>query len=78
MNRFLKVLEKFVKSPFVNMAIGFVLLITGLMEAWDTLQEDLVHLHFKAHHGMIIFGFFNILKSVPDIFEGLEKHFHKK
>ena len=68
----MKSLKKFVKNPYVNIIIGIILLLSGLVEAWDTLSEDIMNGNFGAHHGVIIFGLFQILKCLPDIFEGIE------
>jgi hypothetical protein len=69
----MKLLRKFVESPHINILIGLILLLSGLIEAWDTLFQDIMSGNFGARHGVIIFGLFQILKSVPDIFEGMEK-----
>ena len=69
----MKLLRKFVESPHINILIGLILLLSGLVEAWDTLSQDMMNGNFGVNHGVIIFGLFHILKSVPDIFEGMEK-----
>jgi len=69
----MKSLKKFVESPYVNIIIGLILLLSGLNEAWDTLSEDIMNGYFGSNHGVIIFGFFHVLKYIPDIFEGVEQ-----
>jgi hypothetical protein len=60
-------------NPYVNIGVGLVLLLTGLSEAWGTWSEDLRHMHLQGHHGLIIFGLFHLLKTLPDLFEGIER-----
>jgi len=33
--------------------------------------------HLGAHHEVMLYGFFNMLELLPDIFEGLEKMNHR-
>jgi hypothetical protein len=68
----MKYLKNFVESPSVNIIIGIILLLTGLSEAWETLSEDIMSGNFGAHHGVIVFGLFKVLASLPEMFEGLE------
>jgi translation elongation factor EF-4 len=68
----MKSLKKFVESPYVNIIIGLILLLSGLNEAWDTLSEDIMNGNFGSRHGVIIFGFFHVLKSISEIFKGFE------
>lgn len=66
-------LRIFVEHPFVNLIVALILFVTGLTEGWDSLQEDISNFDLKAHHGVMVYGFFSMLKSIPDIFLGLEK-----
>jgi hypothetical protein len=68
----MKYIKKFVESPYVNIIIGIILLLSGLSEAWETLFEDIMNGNFGARHGVIIYGLFQVLKCIPDMFEGLE------
>jgi hypothetical protein len=73
----MKSLKKFVESPYVNIIIGLILLLSGLNEAWETLSEDIMNGNFGSRHGVIILGFFHVLKSINEMFEGVE-HMTKK
>lgn len=70
-------LKRFVTNPYVNLAVGLVLFVTGLAEGWGSFQADMAGFHVRTHHGVMIYGFFNMLKSLPDIFEGLDKMNHR-
>jgi uncharacterized membrane protein required for colicin V production len=54
------------------MAVGLAFLYSGIAEA---VREYTVFEEVKigAHHGVILFATLQILKVIPDIYEGLEK-----
>jgi hypothetical protein len=66
-------LRTFVQSPYVNLVVALILFSSGLVEGWDSLKEDIVALNLRVHHGVVLYGLFNTLKSLPDIVEGLAK-----
>jgi len=66
-------LKHFVANPYVNLAVAVVFFMTGLAEGWDSFQDDMAGFHVRVHHGVMLYGFFNMLKPLPDIFEGVEK-----
>ena len=51
---------------------GLILVCTELMDVGETLWDDVAQMNLGAHHGVIVFGLLHILKTLPDIFEGLE------
>jgi len=66
-------LKAFVEHPYVNLAVAMLLFASGLVEGWDSLQDEIASLNIKAHHGVMLYGLFSAMKSVPDIVLGLEK-----
>jgi hypothetical protein len=70
------IMRSFVENPYTNLIIGMILFGSGLSEAWNTLHNDIVHMNIKVHHGVMIFGIFSMLKTLPDIFLSLE-HVHR-
>ena len=76
MAKYLPVLRRIVTNPFANIFVGLVLLITSLMEAWETLFDDIGEMNLGAHHGIMIFAVFQILKALPDLMDAL--HFIHK
>lgn len=75
LDKILETTRSFVENPYTNLFIGMILFGSGLSEAWNTLQNDIVHMNLKVHHGIMIYGIFSMLKTLPDIFESLE-HVH--
>lgn len=65
-------LRKVVENPYLNLVVGILFLLSGLSEAWDTLHDDIVNLNFRGSHGIIIFSIMHVMKTIPDLFEGLE------
>jgi len=70
-NKITSKLRKVVKSPAFSLLLASVLLICGLLEAFEIVIEH-VDIAFKAHHGLIVFGVGHILASLVDILEGTE------
>ncbi|MGH7231207.1 MAG: hypothetical protein ACREJU_07595 [Nitrospiraceae bacterium] len=66
-------LKQKVNNLYVNLTVAVILFVTGFADGWDSLQEDMRNFHLRAHHGVMVYGFFGMLKSIPDIFEGFEK-----
>lgn len=64
--------KKFVDNRYINLLVGFILIFSGLLEAWGTLYQDIMTGNFATRHGVIIFGFFYVLKQLSEIFEGIE------
>ncbi len=68
----IKALRQFISHPWVGLFASLAMLLAGLSEGWDTIQEDVMNADIKTHHGVIIYGFYAVLKSVPDVFDGLD------
>jgi len=63
-----KTLRRLVSNPLLDLAMGLILFIAGIMEVWETFPQDV---HVRAAHGVVIFGFVMALKAFTDIFAGL-------
>ena len=61
-------LKKIVNSPYVNLIGGFVLLIT----AGDDILESMGSGDIGAEHGIFVYGVLHLLKTIPDLLEGLK------
>ena len=69
----IRTLRRIVKNPYVNIVVGLLLLYSGIYETVHELKE-LDSFRVGVHHGVILFSILQILKTVPEFFEGLE-HF---
>ena len=65
-------LRQFIESPYTNLFVGLILFLTGLSDAWDTFYDDLSHFRFHVHHGIMIYGLFSVVKTIPDLFSSLQ------
>lgn len=65
-------MKNFIKSPYLKLFCGVILLISSGFEIIDSFGDS----SFGAHHGVFVFGIIHILKSFPEIHEGLD-HFDK-
>lgn len=75
-DKIIHLLQRFVTNPYVNCMVGIILLGTGLSEAWVSLQDDIINLSVRAHHGVMVLGIFTTLKAIPEIIISLE-HIHR-
>ncbi|MBF0189226.1 MAG: hypothetical protein HQL50_14985 [Magnetococcales bacterium] len=66
----MQALRKLMASPWLHILLGLILLVSAGMEIRDDIQNAVQGV--KAHHGVFVFGLFHILKTLPDIFEGIE------
>jgi len=71
MHRFLKKIEKFTRNPWTEACIGIILLTIGLVEAGDSIFEDIASGNVGARHGLILLGLTHALKEVPSILGSL-------
>jgi len=63
-------LRYFTEHPATRLIVGLILFSSGSFEAYQNLS-DLSNFQLAAHHGVMIFGIFNMLASIPDMLEGL-------
>ena len=76
-NKMIKRIKKITENPYLNIGVGIIFLWSGISETMAELKE-LEEFKMGAHHGVIIFSIMHILKTLPDIFEGLEYVSHDK
>lgn len=66
------VIRKFVRNPYLDLVLGIVLIFSGLLEVWETLPSDFSDFRLGVHHGIFLLGLVTLLRSVADIFAGME------
>ena len=59
--------------PYINILLGIILCVTALYEIFYSLEETSEALKIGTQHGVFVLGLFHILKTLPDIAEGLER-----
>ena len=55
----------------LNIIGGSLLILCGIMEAFDTVLEDFIGIEFQGHYSIILIGIIHILYAATDILEGL-------
>ena len=63
-------LRKISESPYLNIVSGVILLLTSGYEIWESFGESPI----GSRHGVAIFGLSQIIKSMPEIIDGLKKY----
>lgn len=66
-----RAIRKFVEHPITNLSVGLVLFGSGFAEAYGSMYTDFANMNIGAHHGLMVFGFINVLASIPDLIEGV-------
>jgi hypothetical protein len=72
LQRLARALKRFVDHPVTKLVVGLILIVSGLIEAYDTVLDDLHHLRVRVGHGVVILGVVNVLASLPEVIAGIE------
>ncbi|MES9925306.1 MAG: hypothetical protein ABW152_14540 [Candidatus Thiodiazotropha endolucinida] len=67
----MKLLRMIATNTYLNLLVGILLVYTSASEAWYELQT-IEQFRMGMHHGVLLFALLHILKTLPDLFEGLE------
>jgi hypothetical protein len=67
-----RALKRFVDHPVTKLVVGLILIVSGLIEAYDTVLDDLHRLRVRVGHGVVIVGLVNVLASLPEVIDGIE------
>jgi len=67
----MQIIKAILASPYLDLVTGLILFVSGMAESWQEFQT-LDGFQFGVHHGVVLFSIVQIIKSLPDIFEGLE------
>ena len=77
MRTLLSYAHAFVDHPATNLIVAAILIATSVAEAGESILEPLVAGEIGAHHGMLVFGLTQFLRTLPEVIEGLERLFHR-
>jgi len=50
--------------------MGVVLVITGVCEMFQDLSQDIIGVRIRLHHGIIIYGVYQITSALISIIQG--------
>jgi hypothetical protein len=59
-------LKKILKSPYLNLFSGLIILITAGYEIIESVDK----LEIGIHHGLFIFAIVNIIQTLPELMHG--------
>lgn len=65
-------LRRLTSGPRFDMSLGILLLLVSGDEVFEALSNGLHHEDLNSDLGITLFGIANIIKALPDLFEGLE------
>lgn len=75
MKRFGERLKAFVRHPATQLFVGLVLLISGCAEIISDFWDAEHAWRLGAHHGVALLGLAQVLGTLPDTVEGIERTF---
>lgn len=75
MKKFLARLKALVQHPATQLATGLILLVSGGTEVVFDFVDAEHQFRLGAHHGVALFGLIQMLGSLPDLVEGLDRSF---
>ena len=73
MKRFLQWLKAFVKHPATQLVTGLILLVSGGTEVVLDFISAEHSFRLGVHHGVAIFGLIQMLGSLPELLEGIDR-----
>jgi hypothetical protein len=62
----LKLLGNFAENVYVSLVTGLILLVSSSIEVVNTLDSGVI----GAHHGVLVFSIYHILKTLPELQHG--------
>lgn len=65
-------IRRITSMPSLNLLVGIIFVVTGGSEIYEIYSTDLEGPRLGAHHGIFIAGIFQVFKTIPDFFEGME------
>ena len=69
-----RVLKDFVDHPITKLVVGLILIVTSSAEAYYSFHDDLSQFRVRAHHGLIVLGFINVLAAIPNLVQGFQHY----
>jgi hypothetical protein len=66
-------LKRFVDHPITRLVVGLILIVSGMIEAYDTVLDGFHRLRVRVGHGVVILGVVHVLASLPEVIDGLER-----
>lgn len=69
----METLLRVVKHPIINIVMAIILVATSLAEGWETFLDDLVKFDAGVHHGVLLFGFVMLLRSIIEALEAVKR-----
>ena len=71
-NGSLSLLRRVAENPFLNIAVGFILMVTSLLECLEPFFGNMFHSPIGVHHGAFLFGMVQFMKWLPNMVQGMQ------
>ena len=71
------ILAKVGKNPYLQIAVGVVMLFSSLAGQQGALYSDLLKLDLRVHHGLNAMGIWQIVQALPNLWDSFDWIFNK-
>ena len=71
----LHLVKKIIHNPLTELATGLILLISGLATAYYEFTDAEHSFRLGVHHGVAVWALVQVLGSLPDLIDGIERSF---
>ncbi len=71
MHRFFAGIRRVADNPWLRVLVALILVATGVSETLTELEADVADMALRAHHGVLLYGVVDLLRTLPDLFEGI-------
>ena len=65
--------HRLIHHPATEITVSLFLIVTSLIEGWDTFTEDLAQFNLGVHHGVLLFGTLSLLKGLSEAREARKR-----
>jgi uncharacterized membrane protein HdeD (DUF308 family) len=73
----MELLKLFIDHPITNIVIAIVLIVSSLLEGWESFSEDISEFDLGVHHGVLLFGVVMLLRGVVEALEAIVRAHEK-
>ncbi|MBF0621677.1 MAG: hypothetical protein HQL54_07085 [Magnetococcales bacterium] len=67
-----KIIHRLAHNPYATLFVGIVVCLTGFIEVWETIVEDLAEGDVSGHHGVMVLGFWHMIRAIAEIIHSTE------
>jgi hypothetical protein len=75
MRQLLRKVQAFIRNPSIQLGTELILFVSGVCEICYDFIDTGRSIRLGVHHGVALFGLAQVLGSLPEVVDGLERAF---